>query len=104
LCDIYVAVLDERRELSIEERQQQSTNMRSVDVGVGHDDDSVVAQFPDVEVLRADSTSERRDHGLDFIAAQHLVESSFLDVENLAPQRQDGLKASIAALLGGTTG
>ena len=43
--------------------------------------------------------AERRDHRLDFVAAQHLVEAGFLDVEDLALDRQDRLEAAIAPLL-----
>ncbi len=40
----------------------------------------------------------------DFSGREHLVESSLLDVQDLALQRQDGLGAAIAPLLGGSTG
>ena len=75
--------------------------MRAVDVGVGHDDDAVVAKLLDIEVLGADAAAERRDHRLDLVAAEHLVEPRLLDVQNLALERQDRLEAPIAALLGG---
>jgi hypothetical protein len=45
--------------------------------------------LPDVEVLGADAGAERRDHGLDFVAAQHLVEAGLLDVQDLALDRQE---------------
>ena len=35
--------------------------MGAVDVGVGHDDDAVVAQFVDVEVVGADAGAEGGD-------------------------------------------
>jgi hypothetical protein len=43
---------------------------------------------------------ERRDHRLDLVAAQHLVEAGLLDIEDLALDRQDRLEAPIAPLLG----
>ena len=89
-----------RRQLPVEERQQQRADVRAVDVRVGHDDDAVVAELVDVEVLGADAAAERRDHRLDFVAAEHLVEAGLLDVQNLALERQDGLEATIAPLLG----
>ena len=58
----------------------------------------------EVEVLGADAAAERRDHRLDFVAAQHLVEARLLDVQNLALERQDRLEAAIAPLLGRPSG
>ena len=78
--------------------------MRAVHVRVGHDDDAVVAELRDVEVLGADAAAERRDHRLDLVAAEHLVEAGLLDVQNLALERQDGLEATIASLLGRPAG
>ena len=99
-----MAAIDQLRHLPVEEREQQRPDVRAVDVGVGHDDDAVVAQAPDVEILDADAAAERRDHRLDLVAAQHLVEPRLLDVEDLALDRQDGLETAVAALLGRTTG
>ena len=104
LGDVDVAAIDQLRHLPVEERQQQRADVRAVDVGVGHDDDAVVAQLVGVEVVDADATTERRDHRLDFVAAEHLVEAGLLDVQDLALDRQNRLKATIAALLGRATG
>ena len=103
LRDVDVAVLDHLGKLAIEEREQQRPDVRAVDVCVRHDDDAVVAQLADVEVLGADSAAERRDHRLDFVAAEHLVEAGLLDVEDLALERQDRLEAAVAPLLGRST-
>ena len=51
LRDVDVTALDQHRHLAVEEGQQQRADVRAVDVGVGHDDDAVVAQLVDVEVL-----------------------------------------------------
>src|SRR5262249_23014636 len=99
LRDVDVAVIDHRRQLSVEERQQQRPDVRAVDVGVGHDDDAVVAELLDVEVLRAHTAAKRRDHRLDLVAAEHLVEARLLDVQDLALERQDRLEATVASLL-----
>ena len=74
--------------------------MGPVHVRIGHDDDALIAQLGEVEILRADAAAERRDHRLDLVAAEHLVEPRFLDVEDLALERQDRLEAPIASLLG----
>src|SRR5688572_4601569 len=104
LRDVDVAAVDQLRHLAVEEREQQRPDVRTVHVGVGHDDDAVVAQARDVEVLDADAAAERGDHRLDLVAAEHLVEAGLLDVQNLAFDGQDGLEAAIAALLGRAAG
>jgi len=73
----------------------------AVDVGVGHQDDAVVAQLLDIELVAADAAAERGDERADLGAAEHLVEARLLDVQDLALERQDGLGAAVAALLGG---
>ncbi len=78
--------------------------MRAVDVGVGHDDDLVVAQLLDVEVVAADAGAHRLDQRADLAAAEHPVEARALDVEDLAAQRKDRLEMAVAALLGRAAG
>ena len=43
LRDEHVSLLDQLLELPVEQGQQQRADVRAVDVGVGHDDDGVVA-------------------------------------------------------------
>src|SRR6185369_14842875 len=81
-----------------------SADVRAVDVRVGHDDDAVVAKLLDVEVFGADAAAKRRNHRLDLVAAQHLVEARFLDVQNLALERQDRLETAVPTLLRGAAG
>ena len=74
--------------------------MAAVDVGVGHQDDLVVAELLDVEVPPlADAAAERRDERADLREREHLVEARALDVEDLALEREDGLKLPVAPLL-----
>ena len=40
-----VSLLDERTHEAEEERQKQRADMRAVDIGIGHDDDFVVAEL-----------------------------------------------------------
>ena len=80
--------------------------MGAVDVGVGHDDDPVVAQLRDVEAVAdaLDPGAEGDDQRPDVLARDDLVEPRLLDVEELAAQRQDRLEPPIAALLGRAAG
>jgi len=84
-----------------EKREQQCPDVRTVHVGVRHQDDFGVTQFCWIKIVFADAGPQRRDHGADFFVPQHLVVACLLDVENLSFQRQDGLKAAVAALLSG---
>ena len=104
LGDVDVVALDQLRHVAEEEGEQQRADVRAVHVGVGHENDFAVADLGGVEVVLADAAAERRDHGADFLVAQHLVVAGLLDVEDLALERQDGLEAAIAALLGGAAG
>ena len=73
--------------------------MRAVDVGVGHDDDAMVARLVGVEVV-ADVRADGRDQRADGVAGQRAVQARALHVEDLAAQGQDGLRLAVAGLLG----
>ena len=78
--------------------------MGAVHVGVGHDDDLVVAQLVQVEVIAADAGAQGGDQRADFVGRQHAVETGALHVQDLAAQGQDGLEGPVAALLGRAAG
>ena len=73
--------------------------MRAVHVGVGHDDDLVVAQLAEVELVAPDAGAERGDQRADLLAAEHPVEPRPLDVQDLAAQRQHRLVRPAPPLL-----
>ena len=89
--------------MAVEERQQQRPDVRPVDVGVGHDDDPVVAQLRDVEAV-ANPASQGDDQRLDVLTREDLVQARLLDVEKLAAHRQDRLEASVTTLFGRAPG
>ena len=82
--------------------------MRAVHVGIGHDDDFVVAELFQVEgafaLAVADAGADGGDHGADFGVLEHLVQPGLLDVDELAADGEDGLEAAVAALFGGAAG
>ena len=49
LGDVDVAAVEEAAHLAVEEREEERADVRAVHVGVGHDDDLVVAGLLDVE-------------------------------------------------------
>ena len=67
LRDIDAALIDQLIHLAIEERQQKRPNMRSIDIGIGHDDDFVIAQLGYIEILLTDTGTECCDHRHDFL-------------------------------------
>src|SRR5437763_1802121 len=69
-----------------------------------HDDDAVVAQLLDIEVVTPDPASQRRDQRADLGRRQHLVEARSFNIQDLAFERQDRLRAPLPPLFGGTAG
>ena len=78
--------------------------MRAVHIGIGHDDDAVVAQFFGVEFFLADAGAERGNQRGHFLAGEHFFKAGFFHIQNFALQRQNGLKFTVAALLGRAAG
>ena len=74
--------------------------MGAVDVGVGHDDDLLVAQLLFL-VAGADAAAERLNQIAQLLVRRQLVARGAGDVEDLAAQRQDRLVGAVARLLGG---
>src|SRR6202051_4098413 len=69
-----------------------------------HDNYPVIAQLVDVEIVAPDAATHCGDEGADFCGREPLVEARFLDVEDFPLERQDGLRAPVAALLGRAAG
>ncbi len=99
LCNVNVAAFNDFRHLTIEESQQQRTDVRAVDVRIGHDDDAVITQFVRVVLVTTDATAERGDQRRDLLRGEHLVEARFLNVEDFTLQRQNRLVFTVTALL-----
>ena len=97
LRDVEMPSTDERLHVAEEEGQQQGADMRTVNVGVAHDDDATIAQLGHVEVL-TDANADGGNDVLDLLVFQHLVQASTLDVENFTAQRQDGLEMAVTTL------
>ena len=77
--------------------------MGAVHVGIGHDDDLVVAQLCDVKVF-VDAGSERGYHGFYLRVAVDLVKPCLLHIENFSTQGKNGLGVPGPGGLGGTSG
>ena len=101
--DVDVTALHQLLLVAVEEGEQQGADVGAVHVGVGHDHDPVVTEVLHVEVLTLDPQAQGRYQRLDLSVLVDLGVIGLLDVEDLAPQRQDCLEATVAALLGGAT-
>ncbi|MNP86031.1 hypothetical protein D3C76_1860310 [compost metagenome] len=62
-----MATLDDFRHLTIEEGQQQRTDVRAVDVGIGHDNDAVITQFVRVVLVATNAAAQRGDQRGNFL-------------------------------------
>ena len=103
LGQIEMAALDQLGQLAEEEGHQQRGDVGAVDIGVGHDDDLVVAQIVRAPVL-AGAAAEGGDQVGQLLVAGELVGGGRGDVEDLAAQRQHRLGLAVARLLGRAAG
>ena len=91
----------------IEKCQKQGADMRTVHIGIGHNDNLVVAKLADIKVVAVSlrkTASKGIDHGLDLGIGKDFVNASFFYIQNLASNRQDGLEMAVSGSLGGTAG
>ncbi len=81
--------------------------MRAVHIGIGHDDDLVIAKLGNVKILSVPfgkAAAEGVDHGLDLCIGQHLIHGGLLYIENLAPDGENGLEHPVSCHLGRAAG
>ena len=81
------------------QREQQRCDVLTVDVGVGHEHDLVIAQLGDVELV-VDARAERGDDRLDFGVLEDAIDTRLLDVDDLSAKREDRLVHRVSAGLG----
>ena len=70
------------RHKPVKECEHQGTDMRTVNVGIGHDDDLVVSELTEIEVLGY-TGSERSDHSSYLFVSEYLILSSLFYVKYL---------------------
>ena len=76
--------------------------MRTVDIGVGHDNDFVVSTLIDI-LIHSNTCSNRLDHALDFFVRQNFILAALESVNDLTAQWQNGLCISESPTLSATT-
>jgi hypothetical protein len=75
----------------------------AVDIGVGHDDDALIAQVVDIELAAELRTQSKREVS-QFLVGHQLVVGGAFDIEDLAAQGKDRLRLTVAGLLGAAAG
>ena len=95
-------LFDQLRHEAVEEGQQKRRDMGSVDIGIGHDDNPVIAKLCDIKILM-DSAAKCCNHRLDLGIAQDTVQPCLLDVEDLSSERKDGLRRTRTRCLCGAS-
>ena len=74
--------------------------MRPIDISISHDHDAVISQVFNIKLLALNAQSEGCNQGLNLSVLVDLGIISFLNIEDLSAQRQNGLIAPITALFG----
>jgi len=105
--DVQITVLNDLRHIAEEERHNQCVDVRTIDIGIGHDDNLVVTQFFNIGlftvILGSDSDTQCGIDVTDFVTFQRFVIHRFLNIQNLTAKRKDCLEHTVTSLLGGTT-
>ena len=70
--------------------------MSAVYIGIGHDDQFLVAGLADIKVSSKTSSHSSKETA-DFFIGQYLVHAGFLNVENLTTNWQNSLKFTVTA-------
>ena len=72
--------------------------MRSVHVGIRHNDYFVITEFIDIEFVRTDARAKCGNDCSYFNISQNFIEPGFFHVEDLSPKRENCLVPSVASL------
>ena len=88
--------------LAEEKRKEQCANVQAIDIGITQQHDLVISQLLKFE-LGAETSTDRLDQREDFGVIEHFVDTSPLDIEDLATNGQDRHVVGIASFFRRTT-
>ncbi|MCY1369757.1 hypothetical protein D9M69_568110 [compost metagenome] len=71
--------------------------MTTVNIGVGHNDNLVIAQAIDIEGF-TNTDTKGLNHSHNFFVSEHFIKTSALSVENFTTKRQNCLRTVVATL------
>ena len=103
LGNIYLACFDQLWHIAIEESQKQCSDMGTVYVGIGHDNDLMITEFFHIKIF-GNPCTKGCDHISDFFRIQDSVQSCLFYIQNFTAQRQDRLCFGVSGLDGRTAG
>ena len=93
-----MTVLDKGTHKSEEECKQKSSDMFTVNVGIGHDNNSAVAELGNIEILAYACTQSLYNRHKLFVVI-NLVHTCLFNVEHLTPESKNSLEGTVSALL-----
>ena len=104
--DIKITVLDNRPHITEKESHDQRGNMRSIDIGIGHNNNFMITYLLKVFRLailgRTYRDSQCLEYDFNFFTLPYPVGHRFLNVQYFSAQRQYSLKTTIPSLFGRT--
>ena len=89
--------------MAIEESQQQSSDMRTVNIGIGHNYNFMIATFIGIKIITSDTGAQSGNNRADFSRIKHFIKTGAFNVQNFTAQRHNRLIFTIASLLSRTT-
>lgn len=98
-----MSLADQLRHESIQEGQHQSCNMRTIDIGIGHDNNLVITQLADIKIF-IDTCTKCSDHRFNFCVAENTIQTCFFYIQNLSTKRKYCLRCTVSGSLGTSTG
>ena len=85
--------------MAVKESDIETFDMGSVHIGIGHDDDFVVAQFIQIELLPYSGT-DSHNQTFEFIRFDDLVYPGSFSIEDFAEERENRLEFAVTAVFG----
>jgi hypothetical protein len=89
-----------------EECHDKRVDVRTIDIGIGHDDNLMITQLVDIGsltvVLRTNGHTQCGIDITNLFAFECLVIHGFLHIQNLTTKWKDGLEVTVTTLLGST--
>ena len=82
LGDVEVAIAEKPGHVAEEEGEQQRAYVRAIHIGIGHQDDAVVAEPGSVKVI-IDAGTQGGDENSNLLAGEHLVRRCLFHIQNL---------------------
>jgi hypothetical protein len=76
--------------------------MRTIDIGIRHDDDTVITSFCEIKCI-TDTTANSRDEVFDLFVQEYLINTSLFSIEDFTSKWEDSLDITISTLFRRTT-